>query len=146
MNEILILAQIADRPCAFRASDVETVIEVQAITPIPRAPPHILGLTTLRSQALTVLDCRAIAGENPEDFSTDSRAVAVQTGAHSYALRVDEVRDVAMMASEPVQISGGFGDIWSEFAEGMAETDAGPVLVLNPAQILAFIEKMRCAA
>ncbi|MEP2736896.1 MAG: chemotaxis protein CheW [Erythrobacter sp.] len=146
MNEVIILAQIAGRPCAMRASEVETVIEIGTITPIPRAPPYILGLTALRSQALTVVDCRTIVGAELDDFTTDSRAAVVRVEGHSYALRVDEIRDVATTANEPETIAGGFGKVWSDFAEGLVETDAGPVLLISASKLLASTEKPQFAA
>ena len=146
MSDVIILAQIAGRPCAMRASEVETVIEIGAITPIPRAPAHILGLTALRSQALTVVDCRTIVGANLDDFTTDSRAAVVRVEGHSYALRVDQIRDVATMASDPEAIAGGFGKAWSSFAEGIVETETGPALLISAQKLLTSIGNSQVAA
>ena len=146
MNEVVILAEIAGRPCAFRASEVETVIELETVTPIPRAAPHVLGLTALRSQAMTVLDCRLIVKAEASEFATDSRAAVVRVDGHSYALCVDKVRDVSSMSNEPVQIAGGFGKIWSNFSEGMIETENGPVLLLSACKLIASSEEAQFAA
>ncbi len=146
MAEVLILTQIAGRACALRASDVETVIEIETITPVPRAPEHICGLTTLRSQVLTVIDSRIIIGEATDTFPTDNRAAVFRADGHSYALRVDALHDVDEMIGEPEQIAGGFGGVWSRIAEGMAETKAGPVLILKPAELARTSEDARAAS
>ncbi|MEO9463764.1 MAG: chemotaxis protein CheW [Marinomonas sp.] len=143
MTEVLILTQIAGRACALRASDVETVIEIDAITPVPRAPKHIAGLTTLRSQALTVIDSRVVIGEMPSAYPTDNRAVVFRTDGHSYALRVDALHDVDEMLSQPEQITGGFGAVWSRLAEGMVETQAGPALLLKASELARTGEDAR---
>lgn len=61
-GDLLVIAQIAGRRCALSALDVKSVIEIGTITPIPRAPVWIAGITALRSQALTVIDCRRALG------------------------------------------------------------------------------------
>ncbi len=146
MAEVLILTQIAGRACALRASDVETVIEIETITPVPRAPKHISGLTTLRSQALTVIDSRIVIGEAPGAYPTDNRAAVFRADGHSYALRVDALHDVDEMIGDPEQIVGGFGAVWSRIAEGMVETAGGPVLLLKAAELARTGEGAREAS
>lgn len=141
MSDVVILTTIAGRPCAFHASEVETVIEIDGITAIPRAPPHVIGLTALRSQALTVMDSRVIVGDDPKEFSTDSRAAVIRVDSHSYALLVDQISDVSTMLCEPNSLPGGFGKRWSNFAEGLIETDRGPVLLLSAPRLIASSEQ-----
>ncbi len=136
MSELLLLATIADCRCALRAEDVQSVIETGAITPIPCAPAQVTGLSALRSQALTVIDCRRALGFDPVNFSTDTRAAVVSVGGHTYALQVDIIEDIAAMAHEAAEVSGGFGKAWSQVAEGMIETAAGPALLLNVAALI----------
>jgi len=146
MNTPLILFTIAGRSCALEAQDVQTVIELDEITVVPRAPEVVLGLTALRSQTLTVLDTRLIVGQTPSDFPTDTRAAVVEVAGHSYALIVDQIRDVGSMKSEIQSVSTGFGEPWSDFARGMVETSTGLVLLLDPTQFVATCELSRDAA
>ena len=67
MNELLLICLIAGRRAAISATRVLSVIEVEAITPIPRTPEFIVGVTALRSQALTVIDCRVALGFPPSE-------------------------------------------------------------------------------
>jgi purine-binding chemotaxis protein CheW len=137
MNELLVMTQIAGRRCALKASDVQSVIEVGSITPVPRTPDFIAGITALRSQTLTVIDCRRALGFTVLEWSTDQRAAAVNIGGHAYALIVDAVEDVTTSASEPGQISGGFGPEWSRVATGMIETNIGPALLIDLEKLIA---------
>ena len=131
MSDLVILVDIAGRKCALDASDVASVIEVDRTTPVPCTPAHIVGLTALRSQALTVIDCRlAIDSSNPP-VAASERSPVVKVDGHSYALLVDAVHDVAAARSEPSLIEGGFGDNWNDVAHGMLETDLGPALLVN---------------
>ena len=86
MNELMVMAQIAGRRCAFKAMDVQSVIEVGTISPVPKSPPFIAGITAMRSQALTVIDTRRAIGFDNGQWPTDERAAVVAIGGHSYAL------------------------------------------------------------
>lgn len=146
-GDLLVIAQIAGRRCALCALDVKSVIEIGTVTPIPRAPAWIAGITALRSQALTVIDCRRALGlghgSANEEWSTDHRAVVVAEGGHSYALMVDSIEDITTAAGEAGQVPGGFGAEWSRVATGMIETLAGPALLLDLAAMLAGPELAR---
>lgn len=131
MNTLLIMAQIAGRRCALYAPEVESVIEVGAITPVPRTPAHITGITAMRSQTLTVIDCRIAIGQDPQQFPLDHRAIVAKHAGDAYALRVDAIDDICTADTEPEAVPGGFGDHWSFAARGLVETRVGPALLLN---------------
>lgn len=136
-GDLLVIARIAGRACALSALDVKSVIEIATVTPVPRAPSWIAGITALRSQALTVIDCRRALGLATSDWPTDHRAVVVAEGGHSYALLVDSIEDITTAVSEAGQVPGGFGAEWSRIATGMVETMVGPALLVDLAALLA---------
>ncbi|MFL0672717.1 MAG: chemotaxis protein CheW [Erythrobacter sp.] len=137
MNPLVLIVQIAGRRCAISAADVKSVIDLGTIAPVPRAPAFIAGLTTLRSQALTVIDCRLALGLGGEVWPTDARAAVIAVEGHSYALMVDAIEDIASALSEPGQIPGGFGAHWESVAHGMIETGIGPALLLDLVPLIA---------
>lgn len=142
-DQLLVILQIAGRRCALSALDVKSVIETSTITPIPRAPSWIAGITALRSQALTVIDCRRAIGLQGGDWPTDHRAAVVAEGGHAYALLVDGIEDITTAVDEAGQIPGGFGTEWSRIALGMIETMAGPALLIDLPALLAGPEAHR---
>ncbi|UYV15660.1 chemotaxis protein CheW [Porphyrobacter sp. ULC335] len=146
-GDLLVIAQIAGRRCALSALDVKSVIEIGTITPIPRAPVWIAGITALRSQALTVIDCRRAigltGGQAEGDWATDHRAAVVAEGGYSYALLVDGIEDITTAVGEAGQVPGGFGPEWSRIATGMIETMAGPALLIDLAALLTGPEAVR---
>lgn len=146
MNQLLLLCLIAGRRAAIPTARVLSVIEIDAVTPIPAAPPFIVGLTALRSQALTVIDCRVSLGFPAGDRIAGSRAAVVEHEGHRYALLVDEAFTVAEALSEPVQVPGGFGDGWLHAARGMVETESGPALLVDIEQILLGARPVEMAA
>lgn len=137
MNGLVLIIQIAGRRCAIAAEDVKSVIDLGTIAPVPRAPAFIAGLTTLRSQALTVIDCRLALGLGDEIWPSDGRAAVIAVDGHSYALMVDAIEDITTALSEAGQIPGGFGAQWQSAAHGMIETGIGPALLLDLGQVIA---------
>lgn len=136
MNELLVMARIAGRRAAFRAVEIQSVIEIESISPVPRAPDFIAGLTAMRSRSLTVVDCRKSLGFEVET-APDSRAAVVDIEGHLYALQVDKIEDVTDARSAPEPVPGGFGDAWERVALGMVETDDGPALLIDVARMIA---------
>ena len=136
MNQLLLMCLIAGRRAAIPAIHVLSVIEIDAVTPIPLTPDFIIGLTALRSQALTVIDCRVSLGFPASERVIGSRAAVVEHEGYRYALLVDEAFDVTESLSEPVQVPGGFGEDWRRAAQGMVETESGPALLVDVEQLL----------
>ncbi len=135
--ELLVMIKIDGQRCALRALQVHSVIEIEAITAVPHAPDHILGLCTKRSQTLTVIDCLRAAGKSKQVNPLGKRAAVVEHEGHVYALLVDEVEDVEDSTNEIVAVEGGYGTEWSYLAEGMVETAQGPALLLNIDRLIA---------
>ncbi len=137
MNELVLMCVIAGRRAAIPALRVQSVIEIGEITPIPATPDFIRGLTALRSQALTVIDCPAALGLGVTAELAGKRAAVVDVDGHLYALVVDEAHDVCESRSEAVSVPGGFGHAWQAAALGMVETDDGPVVLVDVKALVA---------
>ena len=136
MSELLVIVTIGGRRCALRAVDVESVIELGFVNAIPRAPAHFRGMSALRSQALTVINCRKAIGCDSEEFVSDLRAPVVNVDGHLYALLVDEVDDISEGHRTAEDVTGGFGAEWDRVARAMVETAEGPALLLDPAALI----------
>jgi purine-binding chemotaxis protein CheW len=136
MNKLLLMCLIAGRRAAIPTDRVLSVIEIDAVTPIPATPDFIVGLTALRSQALTVIDCRVSLGFPASERVGGNRAAVIEHEGHRYALLVDEAFDVAEALGEPVPVPGGFGEGWRNAATGMIETESGPALMVDVEQLI----------
>ncbi|MEM7779985.1 MAG: chemotaxis protein CheW [Pseudomonadota bacterium] len=146
MNNLLVMAQIAGRRCALHAHDVKSVIEIGTITPVPQTPDFIAGITAMRSQTLTVIDCRRALGFDPDQWELDHRAIVIAVEGYPYALRIDSIEDITTGISEPSSVPGGFGPEWSHAATGLIETRVGPALLLDLPALIAGPEDIGAAA
>ena len=133
MTELLVVIQIAGRRCALSAHDVKSVIELGSIAPVPRAPDFITGITALRSQSLTVIDCR--------------RALGLSTGLfyapQSFA-KSDEVVTLAEIKAEDGSSYRAFVTQTMNPYGYPAKDRSGQLDLLEPPDLRALIEK--CAA
>jgi purine-binding chemotaxis protein CheW len=138
MNQLLLIATIAGSRVALPAASVESVVELEALIAVPRAPAHVAGLSALRSRVLTVIDTQRSLGLGESDCSDGIReAAVVEIDGHHYALIVDSVEDVVEGLSEPVAVRAAMGDGWERASLGMVETEEGPLLLIDIAALVS---------
>ena len=141
MNELLLIVTIAGQRVALPADAVESVVELDTLIPVPRAAPHVAGLSALRSRVLTVIDCmRSLELGATQSVGGVREAAVVELDGHHYALLVDLVEDVVEAQSDPVPVRAAMGPGWERVSAGMVETEAGPLLVVNIAALIAGVE------
>jgi purine-binding chemotaxis protein CheW len=138
MNELLLIVTIAGQRVALPAAAVESVVELDTLIPVPRAAPHVAGLSALRSRVLTVIDCMRSLDLGESDTSDGIReAAVVELDGHHYALIVDIVEDVVEALSDPSPVRAAMGAGWERAAEGMVETEVGPLLLVDVAALIS---------
>ena len=136
MTELLLIITIANERVAIPAAGVEAVVEIEAITPVPRSAPHVAGLAALRSRVLTVIDCFAslelghVSGEGARE------AIVIHADGHPYALLVDEVEDVVERSGEIRPLRRSLGGGWKRVATGMVEVGEDLLLLIDPQALL----------
>ncbi|HUG45259.1 MAG TPA: chemotaxis protein CheW [Sphingomicrobium sp.] len=138
MNELLLIVTIAGQRVALPAAAVESVVELDTLIPVPRAAAHVAGLSALRSRVLTVIDCMRSLDLGTSDRSDGIReAAVVELDGHHYALTVDVVEDVVEAAGDPSPVRAAMGPGWERVSKGMVETEAGPLLLVDVAALIA---------
>jgi len=137
MADLLLIVRIAGRRIALPAAEVEGVVELEGITPAPRAAGHVAGLSALRSRVLTVVDGLASLefGRSRVDGLLD--AVVIPSGGHPYALIVESVEDVIEATGPPLPIRTPVGAGWDRVAIGMAEAGEDLLLLVDPHRLIA---------
>lgn len=136
MAELLLIVRLAGRRIALPAREIEAVVELDGLTPVPGAAKHIAGLSALRSRVLTVIDSRASLGLPPEEGGA-AEAIVVPSGGHTYALQVEQIEDVVESADEPAPVQAPPGSGWERIARGMVEADGDLLLLADPHQLIA---------
>ena len=141
MNELLLIVTIAGQRVALPSDAVESVVELDTLIPVPRAAPHVAGLSALRSRVLTVIDCRRSLELGMTDCVDGVReAAVVELDGHHYALLVDLVEDVVEARSDAAPVRAAMGAGWERVSAGMVETETGPLLVVDIAALISGVE------
>ena len=148
MNELLLIVTLGGNRVAFAAAQVEGVVELEALIPVPRAPAHVAGLSALRSRVLTVIDCKRSLELGATELADGAvrEAAVVELDGHHYALTVDAVEDVVEALSDPAPVRAAMGAGWERVATGMVETEEGPLLLVDVAALIAGPMLERSAA
>lgn len=137
MAELLLIARLAGRRIAFPAAAVEAVVELEGLTPAPRAAAHVAGLSALRSRVLTVIDGPASLEFGRAGEGDLKEAIVVPSDGHNYALMVDEVEDVVEATAPPSPIKAPLGAGWDRVAIGMVEVEGALLLLVDPHLLIA---------
>jgi purine-binding chemotaxis protein CheW len=138
MNELLLIVTIAGSRVALPAAAVESVVELDTLIAVPRAPAHVAGLSALRSRVLTVIDCMRSLELGATDCADGIReAAVVEVEGHHYALIVDAVEDVVEAQSDPSPVRAAMAAGWERASRGMVETEEGPLLLVDVHALIA---------
>lgn len=133
-----LLATVGGERVLIPAALVDSVVEVEAVTPVPRAAPHVAGLAPLRSRVLTIVDSRAAIGLPALPQGEGARsAVVVAIDGHGYGLLVDEIDDVVTVGGAPRPAGAGLAAGWARATAGLVEHDGRALLLLDVAALVA---------
>lgn len=130
MQKLFLIARIAGRSVAIDSDQVESVVDIGEITPVPRATREVRGLAALRSRVVTVIDtCAAL--DLPEPAQLATRAVITLVEGHHYAILVDALEDVAPFTVS--RLSGGVAldKGWQRVGCGIIDRDGDPILAID---------------
>jgi purine-binding chemotaxis protein CheW len=136
MTELLLIVTLAGERVAIPASAVESVVEIDGVTPVPRAPGHVAGLSALRSRVLTVIDCFASLERGRVAIEGIREAIVVASDGHPYALMVDSVEDVIDFSGAVHPLRTSLEPGWSRVASGMVEAGDDLLLLVDPAALI----------
>ena len=129
MTELFLLAHVAGRAVAIPAEQVDSVVDLGEVVPVPGAERSLRGLTALRSRVVTVIDTGLALGLDPTP-DTARRAVITRVDGHHYAILVDALEDVAPFVRQ--SLAGlRLGAGWAAAGAALIERDGEPVLVLD---------------
>lgn len=126
---LFLIAQIAGRTVAIESGQVESVVDIGTIVPVPRSERHVRGLAALRSRVVTVIDTRAALGLEPGPQDA-MRAVITIVEGHHYAVLVDALDDVAPFELMPLSTGIMLNKGWRLIGRGLVERDGEPILAI----------------
>ena len=132
--ELFLIAHVAGRAVAIPAEQVDSVVDLGTVVPVPGAERAVRGLAALRSRVVTVVDTGLALGLAPTPDMA-RRAVITRVDGHHYAVLVDALEDVAPFARQSLAgLTLRHG--WAAAGTGLVERDGEPLLVIDLARLL----------
>jgi len=107
-REQYIVTLIGEKEVAFRVVDIEAILEVQKITPVPGLPSFVLGVCNVRGEITSMIDIQRVLGiESRRQKSRRQKAaekmVIINNNRISVGFIVDAVLDVLRVAESEIQ-------------------------------------------
>jgi purine-binding chemotaxis protein CheW len=133
--ELLLIVRLGGERIALPAAEVESVVEIDALTPVPGAAGHVAGLAALRSRVLTVIDCLASLDPSRRLAEGHSEAVMAVIDGHPYALLVEAVEDVVEAQGERQAPAASLAGGWRRIGRATVEAE-GDLLLLADVEAL----------
>src|SRR3546814_19530046 len=112
MSQLYLFARIGGADVAVRTEEIEAVVKLTDISPVPGVPPHVAGLSALRSRVLTIINTAALVQGRHAAAQPDSYAIITNLAGTSYGLLFDSVRDIAPGPGGEVWWRGQFVPAW----------------------------------
>ncbi|BDG04067.1 chemotaxis protein CheW [Anaeromyxobacter oryzae] len=135
-----LLVEAAGRRALLPAARVVEVVRLVAFTPLPDAPPHVLGSFVCRGAPVCAMDLAALLGA-PREPSLDAQ-IAVIAGVPAVGLVVDRVeRLVESPRLFEGDVTAGTPEAWrgSTLVAGLCVEQGEVLPLLDPAPLLAAV-------
>jgi purine-binding chemotaxis protein CheW len=146
-DEQLVGLELAGELYGVEISRIQEIIRMQPITAVPKSPPFVVGLTSLRSRVIPVMDLRARFGLETFEPTRRSRIVVVEMSDHTVGLIVDAVSEVLRISAASVEPPSSLVTIAdSAYLRGVAKIDERLVLLLDLPRVLSTGEIAALAA
>lgn len=142
MENQLVVFDLANEHYGVDIGAVESIIKMQEITVVPRAPRFVEGVTNLRGAVLPVIDLRKRFGLPAEQTTRETRIVVAEIGGISAGMVVDGVSEVLRVPEEAVEPPSPLVmTVDSAFITGIAKVNERLVILLNLSKVLSLEEQ-----
>lgn len=133
-NEIIqwVTFKLGDEKYGINVMQVQEVIRLTEIAPVPGAPNYVMGIVNLRGNVVTVIDTRkrfGLFGKEPDD---STRIVIVEVDKQVIGILVDSVAEVVNISTADIETSPNLGEDneSSKYIQGVfSEGDAILILI-----------------
>ena len=117
---------------------VQEVLRVSEIAPVPGAPDYVLGIINLRGNVVTVIDTRQRFGLPPKEVDDSSRIVIVESSDQVVGILVDSVAEVIDLQLSDIESAPNVGtEDSSRFIQGVASQSDELLIIIDLNKLLS---------
>ncbi|MGR9046711.1 MAG: chemotaxis protein CheW [Gammaproteobacteria bacterium] len=134
--------RLGDEKYGINVMQVQEVLRVAEIAPVPGAPSYVLGIINLRGNVVTVIDTRNRFGLPSRETDDSSRIVIIETASHIIGILVDSVAEVVELRSSDIETAPNVGnDETSRYIQGVTSRDNELLILVDLNRFLSDEEK-----
>ena len=116
---------------------VQEVLRVSEIAPVPGAPDYVLGIINLRGNVVTVIDTRKRFGLIPKEMDDSTRIVIIESDDQVVGILVDSVAEVVDLRVSEMEAAPNVGTEESaKFIQGVASHDSELLILVDLNRLL----------
>ncbi|MES9845135.1 MAG: chemotaxis protein CheW [Candidatus Sedimenticola sp. PURPLELP] len=128
----LVTFSLAEERYGLNVMQVQEVLRVGEITPVPGSPSYVLGIINLRGNVVTVIDARSHFGLPGAEIGPASRILIIESERQVVGMLVDRVAEVVELALEDIAPAPNLGNAESSrYIQGVATLEGGLLVVVD---------------
>ena len=122
----------------IKVMQVQEVLRMTEIAPVPGAPHYVLGIINLRGNVVTVIDTRRRFGLSDQDHDDETRIVIVEANNNVVGILVDSVAEVVDLKASEIETAPNVGnDESSKYIQGVSSRDNQLLILVDVNKLLS---------
>lgn len=139
--------QLGEETYGVNVMQVQEVLRVTEIAPVPGAPDYVLGIINLRGNVVTVLDTRKRFGMETRDSDDSSRILIIESAEQVVGILVDSVSEVVYLRASEIEPAPNVGnEESSRFIQGVCNREKELLILVELNKLLTEDELKEVAA
>ncbi len=131
----------------IKVMQVQEVLRMTEIAPVPGAPHYVLGIINLRGNVVTVIDSRKRFGLPEKEPDDSTRIVIIEAGENVVGILVDSVAEVVDLRTDEIETAPNVGtDESSKYIQGVSSVSEELLILVDVNKLLSDEEWQEMAS
>jgi len=131
----------------IKVMQVQEVLRMTEIAPVPGAPHYVLGIINLRGNVVTVIDTRRRFGLPDAEADDETRIVIIEADNNDVGILVDSVAEVVDLRTSEIETAPNVGnDESSKYIQGVSSRDEELLILVDVNKLLSDEEWQEVAS
>ncbi|MCW8900199.1 MAG: chemotaxis protein CheW [Gammaproteobacteria bacterium] len=131
----------------IKVMQVQEVLRMTEIAPVPGAPHYVLGIINLRGNVVTVIDTRRRFGLSDAESDDETRIVIIEADNNVVGILVDSVAEVVDLKTSEIETAPNVGnDESSKYIQGVSSRNDELLILVDVNKLLSDEEWQEVAS
>jgi len=131
----------------IKVMQVQEVLRMTEIAPVPGAPHYVLGIINLRGNVVTVIDTRRRFGLQDVENDDETRIVIIEANNNVVGILVDSVAEVVDLKISEIETAPNVGnDESSKYIQGVSSRENELLILVDVNKLLSDEEWQEVAS